>query len=753
MKIYPGRFLYRVAIFFVLYFVSFIFCLNPFLVSSADYTVFYDYSIDLTKGTASNIELNISIPQNSSVLLCSTNCSISSDSFSNDYLCVCSKNAKIPFDFSAYLSVQSNSNSVRELDLSGSYSVPSEYGVFLKCNPQINCEDETLKKLALDSSLGFESDFEKISALAYWVNSNMIYDLSYVGKNLSASQILTQKRGVCTDYSTLFATLARSLGYPTRFVNGYAYSTVQQKWVGHAWNEVYIGKWIGVDSTWLEVGAIDATHVALIRSDKNVNSIASISALVSPSDAQLVWKGSSDINDVSENSLKPKSIHSDDPFTNYELHLSHQKISNGSKFLVYLKYYGFDYRILRAKLFSCVSDLGDIITFENDSGWAITSPEKISYIIWEGSTTYSLDENIIYKCPIALNSDYLQPTSLNVEISPRYSRSNSLEIEVFHPNILSANVQSITVRIKDFEKSINSAKFAYLLSENGFEKKPFDSNGLAVFDFVVYKNGKKTVYAWADDYEPVSAYYNVDYSYGQNMFDIVFDQPYISNQNMSLAFDFKSSLNFYSNKGNQTPYVGHILNWQWGNQSKKISIDDINSKNSSLKTVFNAQDFGNKAFVASVFDQDGKKIYSQSRNLHVYEPSTVKLLHTSITQIGENISIVRLLLNYSNSVDSIWVVVDGERYPVIENEIQISLVPKPYSAKIIWTDLAANSYQLPLFIRAPLQDDQAQVFFGIIIKSSTLNLLKVLAVSSLAMFLLAIVVFVRRRISNLQNFQ
>ena len=45
--------------------------------------------------------------------------------------------------------------------------------------------------------------------------------------------------------------MARSIGIPSRIVNGYAYDAQSQSFGGHAWNEVvFDGYWYQVDPTW-----------------------------------------------------------------------------------------------------------------------------------------------------------------------------------------------------------------------------------------------------------------------------------------------------------------------------------------------------------------------------------------------------------------------------------------------------------------------------------------------------------------------
>src|ERR1043165_4575605 len=52
--------------------------------------------------------------------------------------------------------------------------------------------------------------------------------------------------------------MARSLGLPARIVSGLAYSGTA--FGGHAWVEVWVGKWVELDPTW-GTSFVDATHI------------------------------------------------------------------------------------------------------------------------------------------------------------------------------------------------------------------------------------------------------------------------------------------------------------------------------------------------------------------------------------------------------------------------------------------------------------------------------------------------------------
>lgn len=63
----------------------------------------------------------------------------------------------------------------------------------------------------------------------------------------SISKTFVDSKGICYDYSSMFASFMRSKGFPTRLVKGYTDNVEGY----HAWNEILIdGKWMVVDTTY-----------------------------------------------------------------------------------------------------------------------------------------------------------------------------------------------------------------------------------------------------------------------------------------------------------------------------------------------------------------------------------------------------------------------------------------------------------------------------------------------------------------------
>lgn len=92
---------------------------------------------------------------------------------------------------------------------------------------------------------------EKAHAIYDWIVRNISYDFSVVGKLEvgyvpSPQRTYDTRKGICSDFAALFASMCRSQGIPCKVALGYY---VKSEYY-HAWNEVYInGEYVLVDSS------------------------------------------------------------------------------------------------------------------------------------------------------------------------------------------------------------------------------------------------------------------------------------------------------------------------------------------------------------------------------------------------------------------------------------------------------------------------------------------------------------------------
>ncbi len=117
--------------------------------------------------------------------------------------------------------------------------------------------NDSVSKKAASLCKDLRSDQAKILALYNYVAKNFKYDYDFANKVISGqitsytpnpASILSNKKGVCYDFASLFAAMCRAQGIPCKLVKGY--STKINGY--HAWNSVYDSKtdrWYTIDLT------------------------------------------------------------------------------------------------------------------------------------------------------------------------------------------------------------------------------------------------------------------------------------------------------------------------------------------------------------------------------------------------------------------------------------------------------------------------------------------------------------------------
>ena len=114
----------------------------------------------------------------------------------------------------------------------------------------IKPHDPKIVAAAREVTRGKANALEAVRALSEWVSKYV--EPSYIAETLSGPEVLAVRKGKCSEIATLFASMARAVGIPTRIVLGDR--LLPGMWGGHMWNEVYVGRWIPVDAGYNEVG-------------------------------------------------------------------------------------------------------------------------------------------------------------------------------------------------------------------------------------------------------------------------------------------------------------------------------------------------------------------------------------------------------------------------------------------------------------------------------------------------------------------
>jgi tetratricopeptide (TPR) repeat protein len=130
-----------------------------------------------------------------------------------------------------------------------------QFAPYLRSTAEFAADDEQVKKQATEIA-GEDRDAWRVARkLADWTHQNLQWK---VVAKADARQTLATREADCSEFSSLFVAMARSVGLPARLVSGLAYSG--DSFGGHAWVEVWAGKWIELDPTW-GTHFVDATHI------------------------------------------------------------------------------------------------------------------------------------------------------------------------------------------------------------------------------------------------------------------------------------------------------------------------------------------------------------------------------------------------------------------------------------------------------------------------------------------------------------
>lgn len=155
------------------------------------------------------------------------------------------------YEISVFRQVEGNSYSpvyhvqteVEMPDTDRVYLYPSQYVWYTN--------EKNAVKLSYDLCADITSDSDKAACIYNYITAFLSYDKDKAaavekGYLPDVDATLKERKGICFDYSALFAAMLRAQNIPVRLVIGY----VQPENVYHAWNQVYIdGEWVWMDPT------------------------------------------------------------------------------------------------------------------------------------------------------------------------------------------------------------------------------------------------------------------------------------------------------------------------------------------------------------------------------------------------------------------------------------------------------------------------------------------------------------------------
>jgi hypothetical protein len=136
--------------------------------------------------------------------------------------------------------------------------------IFLKPGPFIQSDDQKIQALAQEIAGNHAEPLDKVRMLVDWVYKNI--DKRPVLSLPDALSTLENRVGDCNEHAVLLAALARAAGIPCRVEAGLVY--LKGSFYYHAWNLVYLGRWITVDAVFNQIPA-DVSHIRLATGSPN----------------------------------------------------------------------------------------------------------------------------------------------------------------------------------------------------------------------------------------------------------------------------------------------------------------------------------------------------------------------------------------------------------------------------------------------------------------------------------------------------
>ena len=139
------------------------------------------------------------------------------------------------------------------------FKMPNVYVYYMKTSTAVN--------LSYQICDGLTSDEAKVKAIYNYITKNITYDYSFAktatAGYMDSERCLKNKKGICGDYSVLFATMCRAQGIPCVVIEGYVTADGQ---VYHAWNQVYYNKsWHFYDTTFDASGGKGKNYLESFR--------------------------------------------------------------------------------------------------------------------------------------------------------------------------------------------------------------------------------------------------------------------------------------------------------------------------------------------------------------------------------------------------------------------------------------------------------------------------------------------------------
>jgi len=136
-----------------------------------------------------------------------------------------------------------------------------KFALFLGETQYIKPTNPSIRKKLADIQKDEKDAYWLVQKILLWVYDNVKGE--YIVETLTGPEVLQRRKGKCSEYATLFASLSRAAGIPTRIVFGEAVNG--NRWIGHLWCEVWLGEWVAVDAA-MGIFVTGLSHIKFIDS-------------------------------------------------------------------------------------------------------------------------------------------------------------------------------------------------------------------------------------------------------------------------------------------------------------------------------------------------------------------------------------------------------------------------------------------------------------------------------------------------------
>ncbi len=645
---------------------------EPVLTSSVSSVVTKTGTVRAIGGSLEYVEMNLSAPQKTNWQLPTYGAGTVKDSEGNTLFLIKEDNPPNPFKYSVSSEVLTKARITDSLP--SSYSIPPQLSQYLLPSKGIESDDKAIAELARRITENSTSDFEKVARLAIWVHRNVEYDESLTGREESARWVLSNRRGVCAEFATLFIALARAAGVPARYVIGYSY-TGSKGWLGHGWAEVYIGEWVPVDPTWIEAGHLDATHIQTSAS-ASATQQNFVSVYMAPG-AKLDWTGSgSPGSKISE--VQVKDFQKTSPSDNYAFTAGASTIGFGEETVAYAKLASNDYRVVDLHLFVCSGESAPEV--EDPEQFAILEPGEEKIVVWKVTAPSDLRSGYIYTCQMAVGSNYLSDKKISVKMQEE-GHKVSFDAQAEKSSLLLGESQTIS-----FSSSKHPAGAKIMVVAEDKVYAFLASSGPQQVSFTPDSLGEKTAWVFSNFGGVEKLTYGVVSSRSLSFGKLSLPERIVEGGSMNLSIPVFSNNTSPKRVKLRASYGGAERSAYAAFSGKflfNFTFSDLRPGTSTLSVKAEGQ---------------GESI--ESRIQIEVMPNPAVTIQTSFSN-GGDLTNVTFTPSKTGDPKSIRVYIDGEVAPLSGGSGTVGIAPGTHAMRVVWYDAYGEEFHLEQELYVP----------------------------------------------------